>query len=276
MKKLFCVIFMIFAMCITLQGCASKTENTNNSQTSEPLQISDEGSRITKEMAFKGVEKYCHSRYDWSIAEDNPSIMYLEIGEESESEYQVIFRSYTGALVYFSVDKSNGTTRMTESVPTLGVESDAGTFNLYDYLKPARILPPQGVGQIGLSAVVTSEKLPVHRAPDSDSEVVNTLGYGNLIILIQQSDGWAEYVRSDSEDEVPGGWIETNCLLVDPAWIFTNEKTPLYERNDMSASEIVILDENTIMPIIEDEGDWLMVSLEGVTGWIYNGMESGQ
>ena len=276
MKKLFCVVFMMFAVCIALQGCASKNENTSSFQTSEPLQISAAGSQLTKETAFKGVEKYCHTMYDWSIAADNPSIMYLEMGEESESEYQVIFHSYTGALVYFDIDKSDGTTRMTEYVPTLGIESDAGSFPLYDYLKPARILPPQGVGQIGLSAIVISEKLPVHQAPDANSEVVNTLTYGNFVILLRQADGWAEYVRSDSEGEVPGGWIETNCLLIDPAWIFTNESTPLYERNDTAASEIVLLDEHTIMPIIEDEGDWLMVGLECVTGWIYNGMESGQ
>ena len=89
---------------------------------------------ITAEMAFEGVNNYCHDTYDWSIAEDNPSMMYLEMGEESETEYQVIFRSYTGAFVYFYVDKSDGTTRMTEYVPTLDVETDAGSINLYDYL----------------------------------------------------------------------------------------------------------------------------------------------
>ena len=46
----------------------------------------------------------------------------------------MVFRSYTGALVYFYVDKADGTTRMTEHEPTLDVEHDAGTINLYDYL----------------------------------------------------------------------------------------------------------------------------------------------
>lgn len=275
MKKLFCVIIMTFVVGIALQGCGLKHENESNSQLSEPMQTITSDNQITKELAYRGIDNYCHSMYDWSIAADNPSIMYLEMGEESESEYQLIFHSYTGALEYFYIDKSNGTTRMAEYVPTLGIESDAGTINLYDYLKPVRILPPQGVGQIGLSAVVISEKLPVYQNPDANSEVVNTLEYGNFIILLRQSDGWAEYVRSDSVDEVPGGWIETDRLLIDPAWIFTNERTPLYAQNDETASEIALLDENTIMPIIEDEGDWLLVSLEGTNGWIYNGMERG-
>ena len=88
-------------------------------------------SMITAEEAYQAVSNYCHSEYDWSIAEDNPSIMGIEMGEETDSTYQVVFRSYTGALVYFYVDKSSGSTRMVESVPALGIESDAGTINLF-------------------------------------------------------------------------------------------------------------------------------------------------
>ena len=92
-------------------------------------------SEITAEMAYEGVSNYCHSTYDWSVAESNPSIMNVEMGEETDSTYQVIFRSYTGAFVNFYVDKTNGTTRMEEYVPSLDVKSDAGTIELFDYLK---------------------------------------------------------------------------------------------------------------------------------------------
>ena len=90
---------------------------------------------ITAEMAYEGVSNYCHSEYDWSVAEENPSIMYVQMGEETDSAYQVIFRSYTGALVNFYVDKVSGTTRMEEYVPTLDVKNDAGTINLFDYIE---------------------------------------------------------------------------------------------------------------------------------------------
>jgi hypothetical protein len=92
-------------------------------------------SEITAEMAYEGVSNYCHSAYDWSVAKDNPSIMYVQMGEETDSAYQVVFRSYTGALVNFYVDKVTGTTRMEEYVPTLDVRNDAGTIELFDYLK---------------------------------------------------------------------------------------------------------------------------------------------
>ena len=88
---------------------------------------------ITEEMAYEGVSNYCHSAYDWTVAEDNPDIMTLEMGEETDSAYQVVFRSYTGALVYLNVDKASGTTRMEEYVPALDIRNDAGTINLFDY-----------------------------------------------------------------------------------------------------------------------------------------------
>ena len=92
-------------------------------------------SEITAEMAYEGVSNYCHNTYDWSIAEENPSIMYVEMGEETDSAYQVVFRSYTGAFVNFYVNKSSGKTRMEEYVPTLDIKSEAGTIDLFDYLK---------------------------------------------------------------------------------------------------------------------------------------------
>lgn len=91
--------------------------------------------KITQEMALEGVSNYCHSEYDWSIAQDNPSLMYVEMGEESDSAYQVKFRSYTGAFVYFYVNKTSGTTRMVEYVPTLDIKTEAGTIDLLAYLE---------------------------------------------------------------------------------------------------------------------------------------------
>ena len=91
-------------------------------------------SEITAEMAFEGVSNYCDSAYDWSIAKNDSSIMYIKMGEETDSAYHVIFRSYTRAFVNFYVDKTSGTTRMEEYVPTLDVKSEAGTINLFDYL----------------------------------------------------------------------------------------------------------------------------------------------
>ena len=107
---------------------------TPNVSPSSDVQMEDTQRTITAEMAFEGVNNYCHKEYDWSVAKDNPDIMYLTMGEETDSTYQVVFRSYTGAFVHFYVDKTSGTIKMVEKVPSLNVEEDAGTINLFDYL----------------------------------------------------------------------------------------------------------------------------------------------
>ena len=109
------IAFTIIYLALLLCSCNSKT--------------------ITADMALEGVNNYCHSAYDWSVAKDNPDIMHVEMGEETDSAYQVVFRSYTGAFVHFYVNKTSGTTRMVEKVPSLNVEEEAGTINLFDYLK---------------------------------------------------------------------------------------------------------------------------------------------
>ena len=117
-------------------GVASDSLNTDSTAATaaaDSTKASDQ--KITADMAYEGVDNYCHSEYDWSVAKENPSIMYVTMGEETASEYQVIFRSYTGAFVYFYVNKSSGSTRMVESVPSLEVENEIGTINLFDYLK---------------------------------------------------------------------------------------------------------------------------------------------
>ena len=116
------IVIVLVVTVLLLNSCGSK--GTHETQ-----------SKITAEMAYEGVSNYCHSAYDWSVAKENPSIMYVQMGEETDSAYQVVFRSYTGAFVNFYVDKISGTTKMVEKVPTLNVEEEAGTINIFDYLE---------------------------------------------------------------------------------------------------------------------------------------------
>ena len=126
--RVFTFVFVALFLC----SCGNHKADVAQSSVA---QTEDTLRTITKEMAFEGVNNYCHSAYDWSVAKDNPDIMYLTMGEETDSTYQVVFRSYTGAFVHFYVNKASGTTRMVEKAPSLNVEEDAGTIDLFDYLE---------------------------------------------------------------------------------------------------------------------------------------------
>ena len=119
---------------LALSLCSCRNNKADVAQSSD-AQTEDTLRTITEDMAYEGINNYCHSAYDWSVAKGNPDIMYLTMGEETDSAYQVVFRSYTGAFVHFYVNKTSGTTRMVEKVPSLNVEEESGTIELFDYLE---------------------------------------------------------------------------------------------------------------------------------------------
>ncbi len=125
MKKIFVILLAFILMFTLLAACGS------NNEAAEP-EAQETG--ITEEMALEGITNYCHIEYDWSAAEENPDIMSIEMGEATDTEYQVIFHSYTGSVVNFYVDKTTGTTRIEEYVPALDTTEEAGTIELKDYL----------------------------------------------------------------------------------------------------------------------------------------------
>ena len=127
-----CIAFTFVFVALFLCSCYHKQADV---VPSSDVQTEDTLRTITEDMAYEGVNNYCHSAYDWSIAKDNPDIMYVQMGEESDSAYQVVFRSYTGAFVHFYVNKADGTTRIVEKVPSLNVEEETGTINLFDYIE---------------------------------------------------------------------------------------------------------------------------------------------
>ena len=137
MKKLFCLVSVIFFSMLMLFACTLKNNPVENSNNIESTSVNNDANakgKITKEMAYNGINNYCHQNFDWSIAKENPDIMSVEMGEETDAEYQVTFRSYTGSLTYFYVNKSDGKTRIVEYVPALDIKEESGTINLFDYL----------------------------------------------------------------------------------------------------------------------------------------------
>ena len=132
----------------------------------------------------------------------------------------------------------------------------------------ADILPPHGEGQIGLQAVVLCDTLTVHQGRSASSNAVKTLQYGDKFIVGEVKDGWANCILSDDVDAGPSGWVNADYIAIDPAWYRTNETTPVYAWHDTSAPKVALLSKDATLPILKDDGDWLVVSLRGASGWI--------
>ncbi len=139
----------------------------------------------------------------------------------------------------------------------------------------AEIIPPHGEGQIGLQAAVLCDSLTLRQEPRSSSKAIQTLKYRDLIIVTKQADGWAFCFLGDSEGSA-SGWVNADYIAVDPAWYRTEKRTPVYAWNDTAAPKVALLNANTVLldpdtylPILKDEGNWLLVSLRGAAGWIH-------
>lgn len=133
----------------------------------------------------------------------------------------------------------------------------------------AAIIPPGGEGQIGIGAVVMLNQLPLYEAPSESSKVMGVLHTGNIIIVVSQKDGWAECVLSDAEDAGPRVWAKAEYLCLDPGFFMTEEATPVYAWNDTAAPRIDQVEEFTLLPLLKQDGEWLVVCLQGGTGWIH-------
>ena len=79
MMKQIALLFLLATMLL----CSCSSKSTKESQ-----------SKITAKMAFEGVTNYCHSEYDWSMAKDNPDIMGVQMGEETDSALYRGFREF--------------------------------------------------------------------------------------------------------------------------------------------------------------------------------------
>ena len=138
-------------------------------------------------------------------------------------------------------------------------------------LAQPQIFAPEGEGQIGLGAIVLQNDMPVYEKADEASKTVMTLPAGRHIILMDIEEDWATCVLSDDVDGAPAGYVKTNTLLINPAYLMTQEATTLYAWNDLNAFTFETVDEYTLFPVMFSDGEWAVVSYNGASAWIYMG-----
>ena len=96
------------------------------------------GSTLSEEEALSAVKKYCYSSNPdlEEIVDNGEYPVYWEISSSDEREIVVLFRSYTGAIVRYYIDRASGETYATEFVPGIssGEERTDESINVRDYL----------------------------------------------------------------------------------------------------------------------------------------------
>ena len=133
----------------------------------------------------------------------------------------------------------------------------------------ANVIPPSGMGQFGYQAVVVCESLTVREEANAYSKAVKTLGFGSIFMFTDQSDGWAKVILSDSLDAAPEGWVNMDYAMIDPSWYRTDAKEPVYAWNDIEAPRVALIEKDTLLPVLKDDGEWLVVSIRGAVGWLH-------
>ena len=144
------VIILLFALVILPGMLLSACGKTVPAETAGPAvsadSVSPAGSEaesekreetLTDEQALAAIRNYCIlANPDLEeTAASGEAPVYWEIASSDEQQIVVLFRSYTGALVRYYIDRSSGDTTVTEFVPGITAEEQQTDehFNVKDF-----------------------------------------------------------------------------------------------------------------------------------------------
>lgn len=105
----------------------------------EQSQPSEEQVKLSEEQAVEAIKSYCYSLNQdlEQIVNDGEYQVYWTVTSSDENEIVVLYRSYTGALDRFYIDRASGEAYVTESVPGIAPEETRTeeSLNVWDYVK---------------------------------------------------------------------------------------------------------------------------------------------
>ncbi len=105
-------------------------------RTLNALERDAEGMPVEDELALSIIQNYCLTQNPdlQEIVDAGEYQTYWEIESSDEQQVVILFRSYTGALVRYYIDRATGDTYVTEFVPGITAEEQRTeeSFNLWD------------------------------------------------------------------------------------------------------------------------------------------------
>lgn len=119
------------------------TEMTNSEITQETeifgqeISNSQSSKELDRDQTLAAIERFCREQNpDLNNMSQDEYSFYWELTSETEQEYVVTYRSYTGSFTYFHVNKATGEVMTMEYVPgiTDGEVPGAEEFQIWDYI----------------------------------------------------------------------------------------------------------------------------------------------
>ena len=121
----------------TAQADAGSGETAQADTGTGETTASDSGV-ITDEAAVSAVQKYCYAQNPdlEEMVKSGEYPIYWDISDSNEKEAVVVYKSYTGCLNHYYVNRDTGETYVTEYVPGIMEEEQKTdeSFNIRDYM----------------------------------------------------------------------------------------------------------------------------------------------
>lgn len=144
-------IILVIVSVIILWGGKKKTDTSTygitemtNSEITQETEIfgqeisnSQSSKELDRDQTLAAIERFCREQNpDLNNMSQDEYSFYWELTSETEQEYVVTYRSYTGSFTYFHVNKATGEVTTMEYVPgiTDGEVPGAEEFQIWDYI----------------------------------------------------------------------------------------------------------------------------------------------
>ncbi len=137
----------------------------------------------------------------------------------------------------------------------------------------ATILDPKGVdlefklntGIEAKRAEVLCKSLSALAQPNARASKVKSFSAGKTFLTWESEDIWLNCYYSDGADPA---WVRNYYVLVDPHYYRTDNGTAVYAYGSTNAPRVGLTDTGDVYPIIMENGDWVVISIRGASGWI--------
>ncbi|CEK35046.1 SH3 domain-containing protein [Paraclostridium sordellii] len=112
--------------------------------------------------------------------------------------------------------------------------------------------------------IVTAQSLNVRKGPSVENDRVGSLDRGMVVEILESNNGWNKVKLSNGEE----GWVNGDYTAKEKGTV-TATKLNVRKGPSVENDKIGLLDNNTVVEILEDQDNWYKIKLDdNQEGWI--------